>query len=61
MQAGLAIRRLMSREIFTSSMNFLGLRNVTFVIFDSAMLVNVHDSRLCIAAQQHWMAGTPAA
>ena len=50
MQAGLTKRRLTFREIFSSAMHFLALRNVTFVFFDSAMLVNVDNSRLSMAA-----------
>jgi hypothetical protein len=50
MQAGLTTRRLTFREIFSSTMHFLALQNVTFVFFDSAMLVNVDDSRLPLAA-----------
>ena len=50
MQAGLASRRLMFREIFSSTMSFLALQNITFVFFDSTMLVNVDDSRLSMAA-----------
>jgi len=50
MQAGLTARRLTFREIFSSTIHFLALRNVTFVFFDSAMSVNVDDSRLSMAA-----------
>jgi hypothetical protein len=50
MQAGLTSRRLTLREIFSSAMHFLALRNVTFVFFDSALLVNVDDSCLSMAA-----------
>lgn len=50
MQAGLATRRLTFREIFSSTMLFLALRDVTFVFFDTATLVNVADSRLSMAA-----------
>ena len=50
MQAGLTSKRLTFREIFSSTMHFLVLRNVTFVFFDSAMLVNVDNSRLSMAA-----------
>jgi hypothetical protein len=46
MQAGLTTRRLTFREIFSSTMHFLALRNVTFVFFDSALLVDVDHSRL---------------
>jgi IS1 family transposase len=49
-QAGLTTRRLTFREIFSSTMHFRALRNVTFVFFDSAMLVNVDNSRLSMAA-----------
>ncbi len=50
MQAGLTTRRLTFREIFSSTMHFLALQNVTFVFFDSALLVNVDNSRLSVAA-----------
>ena len=50
MQAGLTTRRLTFREIFSSTMHFLALRNVTFVFFDSALLVDVNHSRLSMAA-----------
>ena len=50
MQAGLAIRRLTFREIFSSTMPFLALRNVTFAFRDSAALVNVDESCLSVAA-----------
>ena len=50
MQAGLTTRRLTFREIFSSTMSFLALHNITFVFFDSTMLVNVDDSRLSMAA-----------
>jgi hypothetical protein len=60
MQAGLTTRRLMFREIFSSTMHFWALRNVTFVFFDSALLVDVNHSRLSMAASQHWMPEAPA-
>jgi IS1 family transposase len=50
MQAGLTTRRLTFREIFSSTMHFGALRNVMFVFFDSALLVDVGDWRLPIAA-----------
>jgi len=50
MQAGLTIRRLTFREIFSSAMQFLVLRNITLVSFDWAMLVDVGDWRLSMAA-----------
>ena len=50
MQAGLTTSRLTFREIFSSTMCFLALRNVTFVFFDSALLVDVDHSRLPMAA-----------
>ena len=50
MQAGLTTRRLTFREIFSSTMHFLVLQNVTVVFFDSALLVNVDDSHLSMAA-----------
>jgi hypothetical protein len=50
MQAGLTARRLTFREIFSSTVNFLVLKNVTVVFFDSALLVNVDDSHLSMAA-----------
>ena len=50
MQAGLTTSRLTFREIFSSTMRFLALRNVTFVFFDSALLVDVDHSRLPMAA-----------
>ena len=37
-------------EIFSSTMHFLALRNVTFVFFDSALLVDVNHSRLSMTA-----------
>jgi hypothetical protein len=50
MQAGLTRKRLTFREIFSSTLRFWSLRNVTFVFFDSALLVNVDNSRLSMAA-----------
>jgi len=50
MQAGLTTRRLTFREIFSSTMSFLSLQNITFVFFGSTMLVNADDSRLSMAA-----------
>jgi hypothetical protein len=50
MQAGLTTRRLTFREIFSSAMHFWVLRNVTFVFFDSALLVDVDNSSLSMAA-----------
>ena len=50
MQAGLTTRRLTFREIFSSTMHFLALRNVTFVFFDSALLVEVDHSSLSMPA-----------
>jgi len=50
MQAGLTVRRLTFREIFSSAMQFLVLRNITLVSFDWAMLVDVGDWRLSMAA-----------
>jgi transposase-like protein/IS1 family transposase len=50
MQAGLTTKRLTFREIFSSTMHFLALRNVTFVFFDSALLFKADDSRLSMAA-----------
>jgi hypothetical protein len=50
MQAGLTTRRLTFREIFSSAMHFGARRNVTFVFFNSALLVNVDNSRLSLAA-----------
>jgi hypothetical protein len=35
---------------FSSTMHFLALRIVTFVFFNSALLVNVDDSRLSMTA-----------
>jgi transposase-like protein/IS1 family transposase len=49
-QAGLTKRRLTFREIFSLEMYLLALRNVRFVFFDSARLVNVDNSRLSMAA-----------
>jgi hypothetical protein len=49
-RAGLTTRRLTFREIFSSAMHFLALQNVTFVFFDSAMLDNLDNSRLSMAA-----------
>jgi hypothetical protein len=50
MQAGLTSKRLTFREIFSSAVHFGALRNVTFVFFDSALLVDVADWRLSMAA-----------
>ncbi len=50
MQAGLTRKRLTFREIFSSAMRFGVLRNVSFVFFNSALLVNVDNSRLSVAA-----------
>jgi hypothetical protein len=50
MQAGLAKRRLTIREIFSSTMHFLALRNVTFLFFDSGISVNWDDSHYLMAA-----------
>ncbi len=58
-QAGLTRKRLTFREIFSSTMHFWALRNVTFVFFDSAMLVTEGDRPLSMAAQQHCMTEAP--
>jgi IS1 family transposase len=50
MQAGLATGRLTFREIFSAMMHLLVLRNFIFAFIDSAMLVNVRDSRTFMAA-----------
>jgi IS1 family transposase len=50
MQAGLTTKRLTFREIFSSALHFWVLRNITFVFFDSAKLVNVDNSPLSMAA-----------
>ena len=39
-QSGLTGKRLTFREIFSSAINKLVVRNVTFVFFDSTLLVN---------------------
>jgi IS1 family transposase len=49
-QAGLTTRRLTFREIFSSAIYFLVLRNVTFVFFDSALMVKMDNSSLSMAA-----------
>jgi IS1 family transposase len=49
-QAGLTTRRLTFREIFSSGVHNLALRNVTFVFFDSSLLVDVDNSHLPMAA-----------
>ena len=38
------------REMFSSAMHYLVLPNVTFVLFDSILLLNVGNSRLPKAA-----------
>ena len=50
MQAGLTTRRLTFTEIFSSTMHFWALRNVTFVLFDPALLVDLDNSSLSMAA-----------
>jgi hypothetical protein len=50
MQAGLTTRRLSFREIFSATIHFAALRNVTFVFFYFAFLINVDDWRLSMAA-----------
>jgi transposase-like protein/IS1 family transposase len=50
MQAGLTRRRLTFREIFSSTMHNLVLRNVTWVFLDAVLLVKREDSRLSMAA-----------
>jgi hypothetical protein len=50
MQAGLTSKRLTFREIFSSAMHNLVLRNVTFVFFDYVLLVKMEDSHLSMAA-----------
>jgi hypothetical protein len=50
MQAGVTYGRLTFREIFSSTMHFLVLQNVTVVFFDSALLINMDDSHLSMAA-----------
>ena len=50
MLAGLTTRRLTFSEIFSSTTSFLALQNITLVLFNSAMLINVDDSRLSMAA-----------
>ena len=49
-QAGLTTRRLTFREIFSTTIHYEAQRNVTFVFFYFASLVNVDDSRLSMAA-----------
>jgi len=41
---------LLFREIFSETMHFGALRNVTFVFLDFALPVNMNDSRLSMAA-----------
>ncbi len=60
MQEGLTSGRLTFREIFSTTRHFLVLQNVTVVFFDSALLVNVDDSHLSMAARQHWMPEAPS-
>jgi hypothetical protein len=50
LQAGLTTRRLTFREIFSSPSRFWAPQNVTVVFFNSALLVNVDNSRLSMAA-----------
>jgi len=50
MQAGLTRKRLTFREIFSSAMLFLVLRNITLVFFDSTLLVKMDNSPLSMAA-----------
>ena len=50
MQAGLPTRRLTFREVFSSTMHLLALRNVTYVFLGSAMSVTEVNSRLSMAA-----------
>jgi hypothetical protein len=50
MQAGLTRKRLTFRETFSTTAHFWALRNVTFVFFDSALLVDVGDWCLSVAA-----------
>ena len=50
MHAGLTYGRLTFREIFSSTMHFFMLQNVTVVFFDSALLINMDDSHLSMAA-----------
>ncbi len=46
MQVGLATRRLTFREVFSSMMLFLALRNVTFAFFDSCAPQKCHKNPL---------------
>ena len=50
MQAGLTNKRLSFREIFSSAIYNLGLRNITFLSFSSGLLVRVDNSHLSKAA-----------
>jgi IS1 family transposase len=50
MQARLTRKRLTFREIFSLAMHFGALRNVTFVFFDSALLVKMDNSPISMAA-----------
>jgi hypothetical protein len=50
MQARLTRKRIMFREIFSSARHDLVLRNVMFVSFDFALLVDVDNSSLSMAA-----------
>ena len=49
-QAGLTRRRLTFREIFSSVIHNLVLRNLTWVFLDAFLLVKREDSRLSMAA-----------
>jgi hypothetical protein len=42
--------------IFSATMYFKVLRNVTFMFFNIAFLINADDSRPSMAVQQHWIA-----
>jgi hypothetical protein len=45
---------------FSATMHFGVLLNVTFVLLNYYFGVSVDDSRLSMAAQQHWIAETPS-
>ena len=50
MQAGLTYRALTLREVFSSRMVFLALKNVPFALFDSVPSVKVAAWRMAPAA-----------
>jgi len=59
MQAGLTIKRLTFRDIFTSFPNFLRLVRLIYIFIHQEILTRQDDIGISMADQQHWMAEVP--